>query len=157
MLIASMKGESQGNVISFSLLFAFCLFVPMLRKYTLSRQDISKLCSIEVNLSFSGLCFYLIELKYCISCTAVFKPPFHRQGSGWIFQCFWVAPGSYRVALVPNETNATRYFHRTHWDRSQRLMSRWKYLFSYDQWSQASWAQPVFRWVKLSGEWRELL
>ena len=30
---------------------------------------------------------------------------------------------------------------------SQRLMSRWKYQFSYDHWSQASWAQPVFIWV----------
>ena len=29
---------------------------------------------------------------------------------------------------------------------SQRLMSRWKYQFSYDHWSQASWAQPVLRW-----------
>ena len=29
--------------------------------------------------------------------------------------------------------------------------------FSYDHWSQASWAQPVFRWVKLSGEWWVLL
>ena len=36
-------------------------------------------------------------------------------------------------------------------------MSRWKYQFSYDHWSQASWAQPVFRWVKLSGEWWVLL
>ena len=31
-------------------------------------------------------------------------------------------------------------------------MSRWKYQFSYDRWSQASWAQPVFRWIKLSGD-----
>ena len=41
--------------------------------------------------------------------------------------------------------------------QSQRLMSRWKYQFSYDHWSQASWAQPVLRWVKLSGEWGVLL
>ena len=40
---------------------------------------------------------------------------------------------------------------------SQWLMSRWKYQFSYDHWRQASWAQPVFRWVELSGEWWELL
>ena len=40
---------------------------------------------------------------------------------------------------------------------TQLLMSRWKYQFSYDHWSQASWAQPVFRWVKLSGEWWVLL
>ena len=40
---------------------------------------------------------------------------------------------------------------------SQRLMSRWKYQFSYNHWSQPSWAQPVFRWVKLSGEWGVLL
>ena len=40
---------------------------------------------------------------------------------------------------------------------SQRLMSRWKYQFSYDHRSQASWAQPVCRWVKLSGEWEVLL
>ena len=33
------------------------------------------------------------------------------------------------------------------------LLSRWKYQFSYNHWSQASWSQPVFRWVKLSGEW----
>ena len=26
-----------------------------------------------------------------------------------------------------------------------------------DHWSQASWAQPVFRWIKLSEEWRVLL
>ena len=35
----------------------------------------------------------------------------------------------------------------------QRLVSRWKYQFSYDHSSQASWAQPVFRWVKLSEKW----
>ena len=34
------------------------------------------------------------------------------------------------------------------WVVSQRLMLRWKYYFSYDHWSQASWAQPVFRWKK---------
>ena len=39
----------------------------------------------------------------------------------------------------------------------QRLMSRWRYQFSYDHWSQASWAQPVFRRAKLSGEWGVLL
>ena len=36
---------------------------------------------------------------------------------------------------------------------SQRLMSRCIYQFSYNHWSQALWAQPVFWWVKLSGEW----
>ena len=36
-------------------------------------------------------------------------------------------------------------------------MSWWKYQFSYDDWSKASWAQPVFRWVKLYGVWRVLL
>ena len=30
-------------------------------------------------------------------------------------------------------------------------MSRWKYQFSYDHWSQASWAQPVSRWVTFWG------
>ena len=40
---------------------------------------------------------------------------------------------------------------------SQRLMSRWKYQFSCDYWSQASWAQPVFRRIKLSEEWWGLL
>ena len=34
----------------------------------------------------------------------------------------------------------------------QDLMPRWKYQLSYNHWSQASWAQPVFRWVKLSGK-----
>ena len=28
-------------------------------------------------------------------------------------------------------------------------MSRWKYQFSYDHWSQAFLAQPVFKWVKV--------
>ena len=36
---------------------------------------------------------------------------------------------------------------------SQRLMSKWKYKFSYDHLNQAPWGQPVFRWVLLSGEW----
>ena len=36
-------------------------------------------------------------------------------------------------------------------------MSRWKYQFSFDHWSQTSWAQPVFRWIKLSDEWWVLL
>ena len=56
------------------------------------------------------------------------------------------------------------YFELTHqvyvvypWSTSQRLMSRRKYQFSYDHWSQTSWAQPAFRWVKLSGEWGVLL
>ena len=40
---------------------------------------------------------------------------------------------------------------------SQRLMSRWKYQFSCDHWSQASGAQPVFRWMKLSEQWWVLL
>ena len=31
------------------------------------------------------------------------------------------------------------------------------YFHSHDHWSHASWAQPVFRWVKLSGDWRVLL
>ena len=35
--------------------------------------------------------------------------------------------------------------------------SRWKYQFLYDHWSQASWAQPVFRWITLSEEWWVLL
>ena len=34
----------------------------------------------------------------------------------------------------------------------QRLMSRWKYQLSYNCWIHGSWAQPVFRWLKPSGE-----
>ena len=48
-------------------------------------------------------------------------------------------------------------FFPNHEPLGQRPMSRWKYHFSYDHWSQASWAQPVVRWVKLSGKWWVLL
>ena len=34
----------------------------------------------------------------------------------------------------------------------QRLMSRWKYQFSWDHWSQTSWAQPVLSWMILTEE-----
>ena len=34
----------------------------------------------------------------------------------------------------------------------QRLMSRWRYQFSNDHWSQSSWAQPVPSWIIPSGE-----
>ena len=37
------------------------------------------------------------------------------------------------------------------------LMSRWIHQFSYNHWSQASWAQPVLRWMIPSGEWWVLL
>ena len=38
-------------------------------------------------------------------------------------------------------------------NKHQWLMSRWRYHFSYDHWSQTSWVQPVFRWIKPSAEW----
>ena len=40
---------------------------------------------------------------------------------------------------------------------SQGLMSRWRYQVCYNHWRQGSWAQPVYSWIKPSGEWRVLL
>ena len=61
------------------------------------------------------------------------------------------------VGTAKLEVPRLRRYFRLSTNRRQRLMSRWKYQYSCDRWSQASWAQPVSRWVKLSEEWWVLL
>ena len=65
-------------------------------------------------------------------------------------------PGCCCQACSQTEMIKERIWKRTN-RKDRQPRSRWKYQFSYDHWSQASLAQPAFRWVKLFGEWWVLL
>ena len=56
----------------------------------------------------------------------------------WNVYKFW--PISHIMNIVKNDV--------LNMSVSQWLMSRWNYQFLCNHWSQASWAQPVFRWAK---------
>ena len=70
--------------------------------------------------------------------------------------CLFLSPRSWTSAYRPwrpwSLTRTRNSGVSTSASDSQQLMTRWKYQLLYDHWSQASWAQTVFSWIKPSGE-----
>ena len=84
-----------------------------------------------------------------------FEGVFLREDALKVFFCRQNLKSEPQIRFFPIffNANASQYKGCRLVYEKQRLMSRWKYQFSCDHWSQASWAQPVFRGIKLFEEW----